>query len=303
MVIAGLLWVYDAVSNLASLQRVAAVDHARSAWGLERHLHVDLEYWLNHWLAGHHLLGLWVSDYYDNAHFVVTLGVVGWLWWRHPSQYRPLRTSLVMVNLCSFVIYWLYPMAPPRLVPGGHIVDVVATTHAFGSWHAGTLASVGNANELGAMPSVHIAWALWSAWAVWLVFRDRRGATLVFAYPVVTAVAVVATGNHFVVDVVAGALVMVVATVAADRIHLNRDPAQRAARAEDPAQRAARARGTLAPAAGGGLNRRSLPPTNDRPPGPPGGSSPRPARAGSELADAPVAPTTAPQPARAQPTS
>ena len=324
LVVAALLWVYDAVSSLAPLQRVAAVDHARGVWGFERNLHLDPEYWLNHWLAGHHLLGLWISDYYDNAHFVVTIGVVVWLWWRHPSHYRPLRTSLVMVNLCSFVIYWLYPMAPPRLVPGGHIVDVVAATHAFGSWHAGTLATVANANELGAMPSVHIAWALWSAWAVWQVLRDRRGAKFVFAYPIVTAVVVVATGNHFVLDVVAGAVVVVLATVAADRINLNQDPAQRAARAPDPAQRAARApdpaqraarapdpaqraaraQGPLAPATvDGEINRRSLPPTNDRPPGSPDESPPRPARAGSELADALVPPTTAPQQARAHPTS
>ena len=214
LVLVWLLWLYDAVSSLAPVRRGAAVAHARSIWSLEHHLHIAFEKGLNHWLAGHLTLGLWMSDYYDNAHFIVTIGVVGWLWWRHPDHYRPLRTALVLINVVSFGIYWLYPVAPPRLVPGGHIIDIVALTHAFGSWHSGTLASVSDADQLGAMPSVHLAWALWSAWAIWRVVGRHRGTVVVFLYPVLTAVAVVTTGNHFVIDVLAGVAVMVVTTVA-----------------------------------------------------------------------------------------
>ncbi len=216
-----LLWVYDLVSNLTPLRRGAALGHAQALWNLERTVHLAPEVTLDHWLAGHPGLGLWLSDYYDNAHFVVTLGVLGWLWWRHPGHYRPLRTSLVVINLLSFAVYWAYPMAPPRLVPGGGIVDVVAATHGFGSWTSGTLASVGDANQLGAMPSVHMAWALWSSWALWRVWgHRRRWVAAVFAYPVVTAVVVVATGNHFLVDVVAGVAVAVLATAAADHLYV-----------------------------------------------------------------------------------
>jgi membrane-associated phospholipid phosphatase len=69
------------------------------------------------------------------------------------------------------------------------------------------------------MPSLHIAWAAWSAFAVWQVFRHRRGAVVVFVYPVMTALAVMSTANHFLSDVVAGALTLVLATVIADRGH------------------------------------------------------------------------------------
>jgi hypothetical protein len=161
-------------------------------------------------LAPHHTLSLWAGDYYDNAHFVVTLGVVGWLWWRHPGAYRPLRNGLVLCNIIGFFVYWRYPMAPPRMLPGGHYVDIVSVSGAFGSAHSGTLATV--ANELAAMPSLHIAWATWSAWAVFVVLRQttsasrRRWAWLVWAYPVLTSVVVLSTGNHFLADVIAGAL-------------------------------------------------------------------------------------------------
>ncbi|MBO0732097.1 MAG: phosphatase PAP2 family protein [Acidimicrobiaceae bacterium] len=217
LVIVWLCWVYDAISNLAPLRRVAPYDHARSLLHLERLLHLDPEHALNHWLNAHPTLGWWVSIYYDNAHFVVTLAVLGWLWWRHSGLYRPLRTSIVLINVIGFFVYWRYPMAPPRLTVPAQYPDVVAATHAFGSWHSGTLAR--HANELAAMPSLHLAWAAWSAYACWKVFRRHRWAWLAWLYPMLTTVAVMATGNHFLGDCVAGVAVMAIATVAAQRWH------------------------------------------------------------------------------------
>jgi PAP2 superfamily len=199
-------WVYDAITNLAPLRLHAALAHAQDILRLERTLHIDPERSLDRWLAGHHTLGLAVSYYYDNAHFVVTLGLLAWLWWRRVDLYRPLRNSLVLVNALAFAVFWRYPVAPPRMLPG--FTDVVASTHAIGSYHSGALAS--HANELAAMPSLHIAWAVWSTLAIWQISARRWVRALGVAYPFVTALAVLATGNHFVLDMVGG-----LATIAA----------------------------------------------------------------------------------------
>jgi hypothetical protein len=114
------------------------------------------------------------------------------------------------------VVFWLYPMAPPRLLPGVGFVDVVAATGSPGSTHSGPLAQ--HANELAAMPSLHLAWAVWTAWAAWRMLRGRRFAAAVWAYPVVTAAVVLATGNHFVADVVAGAALTAVMVPVVDRV-------------------------------------------------------------------------------------
>ncbi|MDQ6783359.1 MAG: phosphatase PAP2 family protein [Actinomycetota bacterium] len=210
LVIVWLVWAYDLIANLPPIRQVVAIDHGRSILNLEAVLHLDPETTLDHWLAAHHTIGLWVSTFYDNAHFVVTLAVVCWLWWRHPLHYRRMRTSLLLVNLLGFLIFWLYPTAPPRMLPGRHITDVVASTGAFGSWHSGKLAH--HANELAAMPSLHMAWAAWSALAAWQVLRrHHRWAPLVWAYPVATALAVLATGNHYFLDVLAGIATLAVA--------------------------------------------------------------------------------------------
>jgi diacylglycerol O-acyltransferase / wax synthase len=197
-----LLWVYDAVTNFAPLRLHAAVAHAEGLLHAEQALHLDPEHALDTWLAGQHTLGVILSDYYDNAHFVVTFGLLGWLWWRRADIYRPLRNSLVLVNLLAFVVFWLYPVAPPRMLGG--FIDIVESSHAFGSFHGGSLAS--HADELAAMPSLHIAWALWCSLALWRMSTRWWVRGLAIIYPCVTAFAVIATGNHFVFDLLGGVL-------------------------------------------------------------------------------------------------
>ncbi len=200
LTIAWLCWVYDAITNLAPLRLHVALTHARDVLSLEQSLHIDPEHALDRWLAGHQTLGLLLSDYYDNAHFIVTLGLLGFLWWQRADIYRPLRNSLVLVNVLAFIVFWRFPVAPPRMLPG--FVDVVASTHAIGSWHAGALAS--HANELAAMPSLHIAWAVWCTLVIWQISTRNWLRVLGVIYPFVTAFAVLATGNHFVLDIVGG---------------------------------------------------------------------------------------------------
>jgi hypothetical protein len=207
LAIAWLAWVYDAITNLAPLRLHLALAHAGDVLNLERSLHIDPEHALDGWLAGHHTLGVLISDYYDNAHFIVTLSLLGWLWWRRADIYRPLRKSLVLVNLLAFLVFWRYPVAPPRMLPG--FTDVVASTHAIGSWHTGALAS--QANQLAAMPSLHIAWAVWCTVALWRSSARAWVRLAAVCYPCVTAAAVLLTGNHFVLDILAGLVVMAIA--------------------------------------------------------------------------------------------
>jgi membrane-associated phospholipid phosphatase len=209
--IAWLAWVYDQITNLAPLREGAALSHARGILHLERTLHLDPELTLNRWLSGHHTLGLLVSDYYDNAHFIVTLGLLAWLWWRRPDLYRPLRSSLVLINVLGFIVFWKYPVAPPRMLVHAGFNDVVASTHAFGSWHTGSLAS--DANQFAAMPSLHMAWAAWCGLALWWLSPRRELRALAIVYPCLTALAVLGTGNHFLADVLAGLLTAAVAVL------------------------------------------------------------------------------------------
>ena len=215
LLVGWLCWVYDMIANLAPVRVGLAESDARGIFDAERWLHLDPEKSLDHWLSRHHTLAVILANYYDNAHFVVTLSLLGFSWLIWSRHYRGLRNSLLLINLIGMVVFWLLPTAPPRLFEPAVFPDVVAATHAFGSWHSGTLAHA--ANQYAAMPSLHIGWACWSSLAAWRILGRRRWAALVWLYPVATAVAVMATGNHFLLDVVAGVATFAVSTWVADR--------------------------------------------------------------------------------------
>jgi membrane-associated phospholipid phosphatase len=209
LAIAWLLFLYDAVTNLAPLRLPVALGNARGILHAEQVLHIDPELALDRWLAAQHTLATILANYYDNAHFIVTLSLLGYLWWSRADIYRPLRNVLVLVNVIGFVVFWLFPVAPPRMLGG--FTDVVASTHAIGSWHTGALAS--QANQVAAMPSLHMAWAGWCTLALWRISERKWVRALALAYPCLTALAVVATGNHFVLDIVGGLLALALSTL------------------------------------------------------------------------------------------
>ncbi len=203
LVIAWLCWVYDAINNLAPVRVHAALAHGWGVLHLERSLGPRPR--SSRSTAGwrhHHTLGLLLSDYYDNAHFIVTLGLLGWLWYRRADIYRPLRNTLVAINVIGLAVFWLYPTAPPRLLPGSGFNDVVASTHALGGWHTGSLAAV--ANQFAALPSLHMAWAVWCSLVMWSMSKRLWVRRLAIVYPCITCLAVLATGNHYLFDVLAG---------------------------------------------------------------------------------------------------
>lgn len=227
LLIGVVLWAYDAVNNTSPFPRSAAFAHATSLVRVETRLHLDPEFALNRWLSLHVTLGRALADYYDIAHFAVTLTVLAWIWWRYPSRYRPLRNALLGINAIGFVIFWAFPVAPPRMLTSLGFTDIVAVTHAVGSWSTGALAS--QANEFAAMPSLHVAWALWCAGAIWLVRKDPLSRIVAVAYATGTAVIVLATANHYFLDVAAGAATTVVAygmavAVARRRERAGREP-------------------------------------------------------------------------------
>jgi PAP2 superfamily len=209
LVIAWLAWLYDMVTNLAPLREKLALVHAREILSFEQSLHIAPELALNRWLVAHHALATILSYYYDNAHFIVTLGLLGWLWWKRADVYRPLRSTLVMINVIGLIVFWRYPVAPPRMLVADGFTDVVASSHTLGSWHTGSLAA--DANQLAAMPSLHIAWAVWCTFALWQISSRRWVRALALVYPCVTAFAVLATGNHYVLDLVGGLLTFALA--------------------------------------------------------------------------------------------
>jgi PAP2 superfamily len=210
-----LVFIYDWLQDLAPLRRRLAFIHAQAILAFERSVGFEPERALDHWLARQHVLAFIVSSFYSNAIFLVTFAFAAWIWWRRPDIYRPLRNDLVLANLIGFAVFWAYPVAPPRMLPG--FVDVVAKDGGVGSWHDSL---VRHADQLAAMPSMHLGYAVWCSLAAWRLARGRSAklSAAVFGtgYPLLTALVVMATGNHYLLDVVAGSAAILVAVLIAE---------------------------------------------------------------------------------------
>jgi len=209
LLVGAVWWSYDVINNLNPLRATRALAHGSAIVHLEMSWHLDAERTLNRWLGNHLLVGRWLGDYYAVAHFAVTIAVLGWIWWRHPARYRFLRNTLLGINVIGFLVFWAFPVAPPRMLSDLGFVDVVAVAHSVGNLSTGALAS--QANEYAAMPSLHVAWALWCAFAIWSVRTDRTARAAAAAYVALTATVAMATGHHYFLDVVAGAATAVTA--------------------------------------------------------------------------------------------
>jgi hypothetical protein len=177
----------------------------------ERGLGLAPERWLNHVFSTREYLAI-PSDYaYASLHYVVTLGVVIWLLRAHPSAYLASRRTLVAATLIALLGYWLLPLAPPRMLPG--FVDTMARYGDYGWWGTSASAPKGLGsltNQLAAMPSLHVGWAIWCGWQVGRHARHRISRAFGIVYPAVALVVVIGTGNHYLVDAVAGLIVLLV---------------------------------------------------------------------------------------------
>ncbi|HTZ88344.1 MAG TPA: phosphatase PAP2 family protein [Solirubrobacteraceae bacterium] len=202
LIVAWLCWLFDWVNNLAPVRQGLAVSNGRGVLSLERSLHLDPERALDASLSRHHALSEIVVFWYENVHIVVTLVVFAWLWWAHADRLGVLRSTLVIVNLIALVVFWSFPVAPPRMLSAGY-VDLVARTNGLPVWQIGAIAL--HSNQLCSFPSLHIAWATWSALGMWQLTERRMLRAIAFVYPFVTTYAVMATGNHYLLDAVAGA--------------------------------------------------------------------------------------------------
>lgn len=193
-------WLYDAVQALTQSDVDEARAHGLDVVHAEKHLRIWAEPDLNRWLTHHHWLAI-VSGYdYALAHVFVTATVLGFVWWRRPRIEVALRNAIVCFSLVALVVYWQYPVAPPRLTVRG-LTDTLVSNDILGARHV----HEGLVNLYAAMPSLHVAWALWCAVAIVLALRTRWR-HLAWLYPVWTTWVVAATANHYFLDAVAGAL-------------------------------------------------------------------------------------------------
>lgn len=206
---------YTIVRGFATPEAASAFRHARALVSFEGPIREGLEIPLNAWLTSHAWIAVPACYFYALMHFAATPAVLIWARLRHANRYMVLWWTLVVATAGALLIYAVYPVAPPRLLPGSGAIDTLSVFHDWGWWGAAASAPRGlgdMTNQFAALPSMHFGWALWCGIALQMS-GQRIVRWLGLAYPTLLGIVVIATGNHFLVDVVLGGLFIVMAYV------------------------------------------------------------------------------------------
>ncbi|MEU9316813.1 bifunctional glycosyltransferase 87/phosphatase PAP2 family protein [Streptomyces sp. NPDC048295] len=201
--------VYSAYAHVrlaATAGRATAEHHGRQIHSIEQWLHIDIEHRVNHAVVGIGRLRAFLDHYYSTFHFIVPLAILGVLYVRRPADYRWARSTIGFATLLALVGFWLYPLAPPRLMPGLGFIDTVHGVQDFAKPDYGSLTAM--TNQYAAMPSLHFGWSLWCGVVVVALAPKVWMKALGLLHPLFTVSAIVATANHWVLDAVGGAVVV-----------------------------------------------------------------------------------------------
>lgn len=188
----------------------AAFAHAAHLADLESWLGVAWEPRMQDAIVGDANLIALTNWVYIYGHWPVIVGTLVVLYLRCPPRYYLLRNAIFISGMIGMLFFVLLPMAPPRF----GTIDVIDTVSERSQGYR-ALQPPSLTNPYAAMPSLHFGWNLLVGIVLWKT--TRRAAVRVFAVvmPVAMAWAVVATGNHYLLDVVAGGIVALAGLIAA----------------------------------------------------------------------------------------
>lgn len=197
---------YSQVRLVARGDRATAEAHGHQIHSLEHALHIDIEHWANHTVVGVPWLNHFLSFYYETFHFITPLTILAVLYVLRPVDFRWARTALGFATLFGLLGFWLFPLAPPRLMPGLGFIDTVHGVQDFAKPDYGAMTAV--TNQYAAMPSLHFGWSLWCGIVIAVVAPKWWMKALGLLDPLFTLSAIVGTANHWVLDAVGGATVV-----------------------------------------------------------------------------------------------
>lgn len=194
---------YSIVRMGSNGRQIEATYNAVDLWKLERALNIAQESSSQQLILQSTFTIQVFNTIYTYGHFWL-IGVAAlWLFFWHRDTYTLFRNAFFFSGAIALLCFNLFPLAPPRLLPGEY--GAVDTLRLFSS--VNYEASGNFVNEYAAIPSLHVAWNLLISLAIASVVKNRAVQVWAAAMPLIMSVTVVLTGNHWILDAVAGYIV------------------------------------------------------------------------------------------------
>ena len=205
MIIAAAMLAYFGIRNLTVGSADAAFANADRIVGLEGWLHVDFERSIQGVIVGSDFLTMLFNWVYIWGHWPVILSVAIALYFYRRDRYYLLRNALFVSGAIGFVLFAFFPVAPPRLLDIGLVDTVTEQSNAYRA-----LQPPGLTNQYAAFPSLHVGWNVLIGLVLLVTTAHLVVRLFAVVMPLAMAFAVMATANHFVLDVAAGIAVILV---------------------------------------------------------------------------------------------
>lgn len=212
---AALFMMYFTTRGIAAGKEAVAFGNAHDVMNLERRLGLFRETWLQTWVLAEPVATRFLNFVYAYTHMTVLIVFAAWVFIFHHDRYPTIRNVFLTILGVGLTIYTLYPLAPPRFFPYTGFVDTLALYSGI-NYDDPSVAML--YNPFAAMPSLHVAFALFSGIGMIWVGRRLIHWVMGIAYPILMVTAVVGTGNHYILDAVAGSFLTITAYLLIPRV-------------------------------------------------------------------------------------
>lgn len=221
--VAVLFMMYFATRGIAMGNEAVAFANAHAIMNLQRRLGIFWEIPMQSVILAEPVIVRLLNFIYVYTHMTALIAFAVWAFLFHQDRYREIRNTFLLILTVGLAIYILYPLAPPRFFPYTGFVDTLALYSGIN--HDQPILQM-LYNPFAAMPSLHVAFALFVG-----IGLIRLGGKLIhwvlgIIYPLLMMITVIGTGNHFILDVVAGCALTVAAFYLAPRLGTLLSPAE-----------------------------------------------------------------------------
>jgi membrane-associated phospholipid phosphatase len=204
----GFLAAYQVARGVADRDPTRAFANGWRIIDVEQRLAGLGELTLQGWTQSSRVLETLVSWTYWNSEFTVIGLALRWVYFRRNEAFTRFRNTILLANVLGLIGYVFLPTAPPRLFTSMGFTD---TLSQFGGLNHGSGLVELASNPYAAMPSLHAADALIAGVILASVVRRPVWKAVWILWPAWVWFAVMATGNHFWLDVAAGILLALIA--------------------------------------------------------------------------------------------
>jgi membrane-associated phospholipid phosphatase len=222
-----LFMAYFATRGIVSGRAADAFHNAYQLMELQNWLGISWELTVQSWIMQHDWAIWLVNSVYVYTHMPALILFALWVFIWHHDRYREVRNVFLGMLAVGLMVYSLIPLAPPRFFTASGFVDTLAAYSSV-DYHQDGIEML--YNPYAAMPSLHVGFAVFVGIGIIAIGQKRRHWFIGVLFPVLMSIAVVGTGNHFVLDVVAGAALAMAAWYLVPRLvtaagdYVNRSP-------------------------------------------------------------------------------